>query len=360
MNNFNSAKLRFMLVFGISVFSSSALSTALTKVYPDIEPIEYKLEKPIVRASSELKDAGGRYHANNVVDHDYRTAWCEGAINGGADEWLQFSFQKKTKIHQSVSGVKVRIIPGYVKSNSLFFLNSRPHLAEISISVAGEPSRTIARKQVEVVDRPNAQVFRIDLNKTRNFHDLIVTINFKGVFKGKSHSDMCVSEIEVLPLNGGIYAAPHNEEINEFGGGNDEILVDSIDANKAYEESVEQSLDEIHFLRLLNGNYKDNPVLMFEAINWMAHSSYFRSAEGEESVKELWLDLYVKHPYEFLRALELQENEVREFILQNALIRQVNDKYGYKILYQSALRAKRLGISHAVVSPLINEFSIEK
>lgn len=352
--------IRFVLISGLGFFSSSAVSYGANQAYPDIELIEYKLENPIVRASTELNDATGRYRANNVIDRDYRTAWCEGDVSGDIAEWLIVSFQKKAEIHLPVSEIKLRIISGYVKSNSLFYSNSRPRRAEIEISdMEGADRKTIVRKNIEFLDQPNAQVFKVDLNGAYDFSDLVITINFKDVFEGKKHSDMCISELEVLPRDAMVSAAPLQKNVLEQVGDN-KFFQDSVDPNKPLREPVKRGMDEIYFVRLLDGNYKDNPVLMFEAVNWMAHSKYFRTAEGEGSIKELWLDLYVKFPYDFLRAVELQEQEVRDFILLNALLRQINDKYDYKTLYQSALKAKKNGISSTVISPLIKEFSKEQ
>jgi hypothetical protein len=354
MNNFiRKIILCITLVPGMGFLSSNAISNGIIQVYPDIEPIEYKLEKPIVRVSTELKEATGRYRAYNVIDRDYRTAWCEGGVNSSIAEWLTFSFNKKAEARQLVTGIKIRIIPGYVKSNTLFFANSRPRRAEIEISTTEGARRKIVRENIDLLDKPSAQVFKIDLHGTYDFRDLLVSIIFKDVFEGKKHSDMCISELEVLP-NAIVPVLLSPKGKGEVVGDNG---FRDFDANKPDLAPVKRSVDEIYFVRLLDGDYTDNPVLMFEAVNWMAHSKYFRSAEGEESIKELWLDLYVKYPYDFLRAVELQEEEVRDFILLDALVRPVNDKYDYKILYQSALKAKKDGISDEVISPLINEFS---
>lgn len=343
-----------ILMFGMVCVPSVGISSGKLQTYPDVEPIEYKLERPIVRASTELKDVAGRYQVNNLVDHNYLTAWCEGGVNNAGVEWLAIAFHKEPKRYRPVSAVKIRIIPGYVRSNSTFFENSRPRGADIEISTHISDGETL-RKKIDIVDIPGAQIFKIDLNGSYNFYDLSLTLRFKDVFRGSKYDDMCISEVEVLPGDAGAPMTLHSDavaaELPE-----DDFFTGAAGAGERSQEP-ERGLDEIRFLRLLRLDYKDSPDLMFEAVNWMAHSRYLRTAEGEESIKALWLDLYVKYPYQFLRAVELQEKEVRDFIITNALVRQVNDKYNYDALYQSAVIAKKSGISSVVVAPLLSEFS---
>lgn len=340
-----------ILMFSMICVPSVGITSGMLQTYPDVEPIEYKLERPILRASTELKDAAGRYQVNNLIDHNYLTAWCEGGVGNTGVEWLEISFRKEPKRHRSVSSINVRIIPGYVRSSLTFFENSRPRGAEIEISTH---ERTI-RKGIDIVDLPSAQIFKIDLNRNYNFYDLSLTLRFKDVFRGSKYDDMCISEVEILPGDSEAPATPHSDavaaELPE-----DDVFMDAAGAGERSQEP-DSGLGEIRFVRLLRLDYKDSPDLMFEAVSWMAHSRYLRTAEGEASIKELWLDLYVKYPYQFLRVVELQEKAVLDFIVKNSLVRQVNDKYNYKTLYQSAVIAKKSGISSMVVAPLLSEFS---
>src|SRR5512139_4349751 len=122
-----------ILMFGMVCVPSVGISSGKLQTYPDVEPIEYKLERPIVQASTELKEVAGRYQVNNLVDHNYLTAWCEGGVGNTGVEWLEISFRKEPKMHRPASSVKIRIIPGYVRSNLTFFENSRPRGAEMGI-----------------------------------------------------------------------------------------------------------------------------------------------------------------------------------------------------------------------------------
>jgi hypothetical protein len=337
---------------------SSGIAAGVAQTYPDLEPIEYKLERPIVHASTELNDAAGRYKVNNVTDHNYFTAWCGGGVGNADAEWLAVSFHNKPKRLRPVSAVKIRIIPGYVRSNSLFSENSRPRSAEIEISTSGGAGTTLRKKKIDIMDSPGAQVFKLDLNGSYNLYDLKLTLRFKDVFKGEKYNDMCVSEIEVLPEDAATPTSLHSDGLGAEPRDGD-VFMDAPGFGEQ-PQGAERGPDEIRFTRLLRLDYRDSPDLMFEAVNWMAHSRYFRTAEGEESIKELWLDLYVKYPYQFLRVVELQEKQVRDFIVTNALVRQINDKYNYRVLYLSAVAAKKSGISSAIVAPLVSEFSKNK
>jgi hypothetical protein len=302
--------------------------------YPEVAPISIRMEKRSILPSGELESSGGKYSAENVADWNYATAWCAGAEG---EKRLRLSFAGHKQNGLLVSAFTLRVTPGYVKTNALYFANSRPRTVEIVVTDRRAAGFSL-RKQVDFVDAPRAQTFDVELGRTADFYDLIVTLVIKDVFAGTQYADLCISEAEVLPAG---------VDWLEYVPGER--------AWKARER--EEFLEQVRFLRLLRLDYGNSPRLMFEAVNLLAHSRYFRTAEGAESVGELWLDLFVKYPYEFLRAVEVQEKSVRDFIVWNALVRPINDKYGYDILYRAAKAARERGISEEVAMPLLREFS---
>jgi hypothetical protein len=305
---------------------------------PRIESILLKTEKPSLVVSQELKTNAGRYSAINGADDNHLTAWC---TRGEEKKWIKYSFDgHRVNGGQPVKSLNIQILPGYARTDRLFFANSRPRSVEVVV-VSRRTDRLIIRKTIELLDAPRNQVFNLDLGGPFDFHELIVTLSVNNVFKGSKYSDFCLSEFQVLPGN--------IDSLKFDGGGG------RTEASEIAEQDI--ILEQALFLRLLQLNYKDDPVLMYKAVNWLAHSRYLRTAEGEEGISELWLDLYVKFPGEFLRAVEVQEENVREFIIRSALLVQINDKYSYDDLYRAAVTAKRLGITDKITSPLLREFS---
>lgn len=127
-------------------------------------------------ASSTLPDqAGNSYAAQNIMDGDASTAWCEGVKGNGIGEWIKIDFGSM----QELKGFE--LINGLAKSSKAFQANNRVKRMKLEFS--------------------NGQTMMIDNDFISNefldkpIHTSFVKITIETVERGTKYHDTCMSEI---------------------------------------------------------------------------------------------------------------------------------------------------------------------
>jgi len=88
----------------------------------------------------------------------------------------------------------------------------------------------------------------------------------------------------------------------------------------------------------------------------LSTGEYSRTAEGDEWLGEIYLDLLVAHPEKFLRLLsESEETPMKIVVL--ALLRPVNDKYPNSELKAAVEKAKKNGVNAPFLQELLDSYS---
>ncbi|KEO78787.1 von Willebrand factor A [Paenibacillus polymyxa] len=142
----------------------------------DLMKYRKKIRAQKIIASSTLPDqAGNSYAAQNIMDGDASTAWCEGIKGDGIGEWIKIDFGSM----QELKGFE--LINGLAKSSKAFQANNR-----------------VKRMKLEF---PNGQTMMIDNDFLSNqfldnpIHTSSVKITIEAVEKGSKYHDTCMSEI---------------------------------------------------------------------------------------------------------------------------------------------------------------------
>ncbi|WP_348623823.1 discoidin domain-containing protein [Paenibacillus peoriae] len=142
----------------------------------DLMKYRKKIRAQKIIASSTLPDqAGNSYAAQNIMDGDASTAWCEGVKGDGIGEWIKIDFGSM----QELKGFE--LINGLAKSSKAFQANNR-----------------VKRMKLEF---PNGQTMMIDNDFLSNqfldnpIHTSSVKITIEAVEKGSKYHDTCMSEI---------------------------------------------------------------------------------------------------------------------------------------------------------------------
>lgn len=136
-----------------------------------------------VRASSTAKG----YDAENVRDLQNQTAWVAGA-NGGINESLTLTLDKPTHVDQ------IGIVPGYAKSEALYFDNSR--VEELEIRVNNGPAITATLPDEFVAFDPGSYKGYALINLGNYPGDArTITLTIRKTYPGNKYKDLCISEI---------------------------------------------------------------------------------------------------------------------------------------------------------------------
>ena len=106
---------------------TTILSTTVAPVVPPVDDMTWKESGISVTASSTLPNQTSQgstftYIPANVLDGDNDTAWIEGIPGNGEGEWVELS----TVDRESATLTVLNILPGYTKSDEVYFNNSRP------------------------------------------------------------------------------------------------------------------------------------------------------------------------------------------------------------------------------------------
>lgn len=133
-----------------------------------------------INASSTLMQENYDYSANNLIDHNNSTAWCDGIDGDGIGETLTFIFEEESPISE------INILNGYCKSEDLYYKNSRIKKLTLIFDDGEE--------QINIEDVYN-QSQRIKLTNKHQSKQMILRID--EIYAGSKYSDTCISEISV-------------------------------------------------------------------------------------------------------------------------------------------------------------------
>lgn len=170
-----------------------------------------------VTASSTLEEGGGAYATKHLVDHDRRTAWCEGVPGRGEGEWIEMRYRgRDTTVGRiPVISMQALAIAGYAKSQGVYRSNGRvkplrvsgcdgahahsfevpdvdDHLAAAWISDLGNPSE----QDAGYVPPPISEVL---VQQWFEGEPLCVRATIEAVYPGGRHEDTCLSELMFFP-----------------------------------------------------------------------------------------------------------------------------------------------------------------
>ncbi|WP_156130834.1 discoidin domain-containing protein [Paenibacillus sp. FSL H7-0357] len=137
-----------------------------------------KVKVSKITASSTLpKSKAGSYNANQVIDGDTATCWCEGVKGSGIGQSFTVSFPQKTEVSS------LKVFPGYGKSVSAYLENNSVRKAKITFS---DGTSVIADFTKESVwDLPKVKA-------TTSITFTILEVNL-----GSKYNDTCVSEFTI-------------------------------------------------------------------------------------------------------------------------------------------------------------------
>jgi hypothetical protein len=134
-------------------------------------------------ASSSAKG----YGPENVADLQGATAWVAGR-NGGINESLTLTLTKPAHVNQ------IGIVPGYAKSQELYFANSRVRELEVTVNNSPPISVTLPDEFVESGLYDYRGYALIDL-PTYSGNARTITLTIRKVYPGSKYNDLCISEL---------------------------------------------------------------------------------------------------------------------------------------------------------------------
>jgi|WetSurMetagenome_2_1015567.scaffolds.fasta_scaffold337306_1 hypothetical protein len=136
----------------------------------------------VVSSSSVLveknKDAGF-YKAENLLDHNYSTAWVEGVAGTGIGQYLTMTFYKNWQPSE------LHIVNGYAKNDAIYQKNSRPKQLKLTFSDG-------TTQTIDLKDIMTEQIFSLNIKNKIGW----VKVEISDVYKGTAYEDTCITEIE--------------------------------------------------------------------------------------------------------------------------------------------------------------------
>jgi hypothetical protein len=279
----------------------------------DGKSIEYKIE-----ASSTLKGKIS-YDVTNLLDIDPSKAWCTD-INSKKKICL-----KIIPSHSIRNSFKIIVLPGYAKSNELFFANSRPK-SFLLLGIDDKGNEVLSKKFV-LQDMAQAQEFIVSRDE---FSHEVAELRFSIVdaYDGKKYEDLCISEIRLNTVIG---------------------------LDLKYEDKSKIIDEEILIIKEAISNIKSGRFVAVVNLFRLADSPYYQTAEGGEWLAELYLDYFVENPYRYLFLLSRQSEKIK-IQVEKALLTPVSDKYEEKVLAMALKNAISSGILGDDYSELVNKY----
>lgn len=264
-------------------------------------------------ASSALRSSGSSYSSNNVLPPSIRTAWCEGVEGDGIGQYLQLRLEEPI----SVSVLSISVLPGYVKTNSLFSANGRPKRMTVRFNGASEG------EVINLKDMPLEQSFSF---KTEGLRDVrVIELMIDDVYSGGKYRDTCITEVIIQdPI---WFESATDEDIQAEVS----LLLDALKGASS------GNLDDINTLVALVGG------------------AYYKTSEGGSWLDEIYLDLFVLHTSELMFVLLKKTEEAQKAVFK-AIENPVSDKYSNGQIKEALRRASANGLDREVVKFLQGSF----
>lgn len=158
---------------------------------------KYTLKRLMVdtcEASSVLRSKNQDYSENNLVDGNDHTAWVEGHLDSGIGEKIRITFKDKSALPYVI-----RIVPGYLKSEEVWYKNNR--VANVTIRTIGEEADS-----EHIIDEWKDVSFRKDSLSKVSISPLYIDIS-QNYIQHMGYSDFVAIEFEIMEVDdvGSIY-----------------------------------------------------------------------------------------------------------------------------------------------------------
>lgn len=295
------------LVLGSLTFSGLVMAALNT---------QYLLNNPFsIKASKTLESKNNRYGVDNLKDLDIKTAWCAGGQ--GMNYNLTYSTTDSEQINTDM--LTFNILPGYTKSESVYKANMRPK--DVFVTVYGKDGSKIKYTSYVVADKMEFQQFQIPLGAEYILQDLQVKFEIVTVYLGEKYTDLCISELSVVP-----------------------------DVNMSYMEWEASQVAELE-TKVIAGD-----AVALHKVLRLFYGEYSRSAEGGEWISEIVLEAFRHHPQLLFTLLDVQEKSLAEYIYKNSIKSPINDKYSNTELLNAALLAKKSGVKSKYLDDFIEYY----
>ena len=131
-------------------------------------------------SESSCLDNNSAYGAAAAVDGDYYTFWQEGAPGDGIGEFIRLEFDGKKKV------ALIDIVPGNVRSRSLFEENNRPKLLSFRLG-----------DKEYIYEFPDGEMREFLLSLPGEMETDHLEIEILDVYKGSAYEDTCITEVTV-------------------------------------------------------------------------------------------------------------------------------------------------------------------
>ncbi|MDP2308569.1 MAG: discoidin domain-containing protein [Pseudomonadota bacterium] len=143
-------------------------------------------------ASSTLTDSKRTYAPALAVDHNDKTAWCEGVKGDGLGEWMELKLAAPRRI------VAIDLIPFYAPSQSVMFNNGRVTGLKISVDGNDVGAVTIADPDrtpwgTAQLDYPHPAIVL-----SPPVQGSVVRLTVAAVKSGDKYQDTCISSVGVV------------------------------------------------------------------------------------------------------------------------------------------------------------------
>ncbi|EZH74684.1 hypothetical protein ATO12_13025 [Aquimarina atlantica] len=158
---------------------------------------KYTLKRLIVdscKVSSVLRNKSQDYSKNNLIDDNDRTAWVEGLSDSGIGEKIRITFKDKNALPYVI-----RIVPGYLKSEEIWYNNNR--VAKITIRTIG-----IEVDSEYIIDEWKNVNFRKDSLSKVSISPQYIDIS-QNYIQHMGYNDFMAIEFEIMEVDtiGAIY-----------------------------------------------------------------------------------------------------------------------------------------------------------
>jgi hypothetical protein len=163
--------------------SPKVASQTVASQTTSLPPSDRRLTPASVSATSTLPPVPGiTYRAENLLDNDNTTAWCEGARGNGIGESLTFAFAVPVHLRQ------IDVINGYNKGGSnqvAYRANARVENIEVDSSDGSRLATLRDIRGVQHLPVPSAAT-------------TFVKLTVKSFYAGIRYEDLCLTDIQFI------------------------------------------------------------------------------------------------------------------------------------------------------------------
>ena len=152
----------------------------------------YNIVEPTVISSSNFKEKGIVFKAQNIHDFNLKTAWIEGKKGYGIGEYIEFTFDLSTIQKKGENAFSINsffIINGYRKSLKIWRENSR--VKKLKMYIDNVPFAFVLLKDTYKFQFVHFKDFWIKYGAKKKIKFEIVEI-----FPGEKYKETALSEIE--------------------------------------------------------------------------------------------------------------------------------------------------------------------